>query len=37
MEVVPGGALAVGADIARGSFGIIKEATLYGERVCAKV
>jgi hypothetical protein len=35
--VVPEDALAVGAEIAHGSNGVVHDATLCGVRVCAKV
>jgi hypothetical protein len=35
--VLPAGALTVGDEIARGSFGVACTATLYGEDVIAKV
>jgi hypothetical protein len=35
--VLPSGRLQLGAEIARGSFGAVHDAMLYGARVCAKV
>jgi hypothetical protein len=35
--VLPGGALALGDEIARGSNGVVHRAVLFGAAVCAKV
>jgi hypothetical protein len=35
--VLPDGALEFGAEVARGASGVVRDATLHGERVWAKV